>query len=61
MYEQILVPIDDGDTSARGLVEAMRLADALGSRLRVIHVITRTPAMAPERAGPTADDLDQQL
>jgi nucleotide-binding universal stress UspA family protein len=48
MYRNILVPIDGSDTARRGLEEAIRLAKALGSRIRLAHVVN-------ERAGVPAD------
>lgn len=39
MYSRILVPIDGSETSAQGLREATKLAKALGSSIRLIHII----------------------
>lgn len=39
MYQRILVAIDDSETARRGLDEAIRLAQAGGGRLLLIHVI----------------------
>jgi nucleotide-binding universal stress UspA family protein len=39
MYARILVPIDGSATAARGLQEAIQLAQAIGSRLRLVHVV----------------------
>jgi nucleotide-binding universal stress UspA family protein len=39
MYQRILVPVDGSETSRRGLDEALRLATALGGRVRVLHAI----------------------
>ena len=39
MYQRILVPVDGSSTSARGLAEAIRLAQLTGGRLRLVHVI----------------------
>jgi nucleotide-binding universal stress UspA family protein len=39
MYRNILVPIDGSDTASRGLEEAIRLAKALGSQIRLVHVV----------------------
>lgn len=61
MYDHILVPIDGSDTAAHGLGEAMRLAKALGSRLRIVHVVNKAPVIAPSLAGSTLDDVVQQL
>ena len=38
MYQKILVPVDGSATSARGLEEAIRLAQLTGGRIRLIHV-----------------------
>ena len=38
-YERILVPVDGSATSVSGLEEAIKLAKALGSRLRLIHIV----------------------
>ncbi|MGH8227388.1 MAG: universal stress protein [Steroidobacteraceae bacterium] len=40
MYQNILVPIDGSPTAGYGLREAIKLARALGSRMRVVHVVT---------------------
>lgn len=48
MYRNILVPIDGSDTAGRGLEEAIRLAKALGGRIRLVHVVN-------ERTGVPAD------
>ncbi|MBN8749236.1 Putative universal stress protein [Xylophilus ampelinus] len=39
MYQRILVPVDGSETSRRGLDEALRLAAAVGGRVRVLHAI----------------------
>jgi nucleotide-binding universal stress UspA family protein len=39
MYEKILVPVDGSPTSLRGLDEAARLAQALHSKVKLIHVV----------------------
>lgn len=39
MYQRILVPIDGSDTAARGLAEAVRLAQDQHAQLRLIHVV----------------------
>ncbi len=38
-YGKILVPVDGSAASARGLQEAIKIAKALGSTLRVVHVV----------------------
>lgn len=39
MYARILVPIDFGSQAQRGMAEAIALARALGSKLRIVHVV----------------------
>jgi nucleotide-binding universal stress UspA family protein len=39
MYGKILVPVDGSATSTRGLNEAIRIAKAQGSQLRLVHII----------------------
>jgi nucleotide-binding universal stress UspA family protein len=46
MYQKILVPIDGSKTSARGLDEALKLAKALGSSIRLIHVVNELMIVA---------------
>jgi nucleotide-binding universal stress UspA family protein len=43
MYKNILVAVDGSDTAQRALREAIELAGALSSRIRVIHVINSIP------------------
>lgn len=43
MYQNILVPIDGSETAGRGLRVAIELAHALGARIRVLHVVNKTP------------------
>jgi nucleotide-binding universal stress UspA family protein len=55
MYERILVPVDGSEPSDRGLQEAIRLAKALGSEIRLVHIVDETPlAMNPETGMATA-------
>jgi nucleotide-binding universal stress UspA family protein len=46
MYRNILVPVDDSAASMEGVEQAVDLAKALGSRIKLVHVINRTPWMA---------------
>lgn len=46
MYQKILVPIDGSKTAARGLDEATKLAKALGSTIRLIHVVNELMIVA---------------
>ena len=39
MYGKILVPVDGSETSTRGLSEAIKIAKAQGSRLRLVHIV----------------------
>lgn len=39
MYQRILVPVDGSETSRTALQEAIKLARALGARLKLVHVI----------------------
>lgn len=61
MYRNILVPIDGSSTSALGVREAIRLAKALGSRIRLLHVVNKTPWVAPGVVPAVIDDLVGQL
>jgi nucleotide-binding universal stress UspA family protein len=61
MYRNILVPVDGSRASNMGVVEATRLAKALGGRIRLLHVVNRTPWIAPGAAPAVIDDLIAQL
>jgi nucleotide-binding universal stress UspA family protein len=39
MYGKILVPVDGSETSTRGLNEAIKIAKAQGSQLRLVHIV----------------------
>ncbi|GGY20484.1 universal stress protein [Paludibacterium paludis] len=39
MYKKIFVPVDDSESSNVALAEASKLAAALGSELRLVHVV----------------------
>lgn len=39
MYEKILVPVDGSETSARGLVEAVKIAKSQRSEVRLLHIV----------------------
>lgn len=45
MYDRILVPLDGSEVSAHGVAEATRLAQRLGSRLVLLHVVDDFPMM----------------
>ena len=51
-YKRILVPVDGSATSNKGLDEAVKLARAGRSRIRVLHVVDDTLALSsPDGAG----------
>jgi nucleotide-binding universal stress UspA family protein len=60
-YKRILVPVDGGPTSAKGLKEALKLARESGSKLCLLHVVEAYAAfMGPEggvNIGPILDAL----
>jgi nucleotide-binding universal stress UspA family protein len=39
MYKRILVPVDGSSCSRKGLSEALQLGAALGSRIKLVHVV----------------------
>ena len=39
MYGKILVPVDGSETSILGLNEAIKIAKAQGSQLRLVHIV----------------------
>ena len=61
MYARILVPVDGSATAKRGLEEAILLSKALGSALRLVHVVDDSAlAMNPEAgiaAAPLVEDF----
>ena len=58
MYQHILVPVDGSATSNAGLDEAIKIAKALGSQLRLLHVVDQMPlAMSAEGFGTGSFDL----
>jgi nucleotide-binding universal stress UspA family protein len=46
LYTHILVPLDGSPTADRGLQEAIHLASALNSKLRLLHLIDDFPMLA---------------
>jgi nucleotide-binding universal stress UspA family protein len=48
MYKNILVPVDGSPTGERGLVEAIGLARALGSRIRLVHIVNEMILASPD-------------
>ncbi len=61
MYQNILVPIDGSETAGLGLHEAIQLARTLGARIRVLHVLNKTPFIADGATPVVIDDLISQL
>lgn len=61
MYQRILVPVDGSETARRGLEEAIKISKALGSQLRLVHIVDDSAlAMNPEAgiaAAPLVDDF----
>ena len=58
MYHRILVPVDGSPTSNAGLAEAVRLAQRLGARIRLLHVVDELPiAVSAEGLGGMSIDL----
>ncbi|MEO8542867.1 MAG: universal stress protein [Betaproteobacteria bacterium] len=58
MYSHILVPIDGSPTSNAGLDEAIKLAQQLGSHLRLLHVVDQMPlAVSAEGFGVMSVDV----
>src|SRR5688572_15799838 len=51
MYDRILVPIDGSAPSMLGLQEAVRLAQAMGSKLTLLHVVNELVLLAAETPG----------
>jgi nucleotide-binding universal stress UspA family protein len=57
MYAKILVPVDGGDTAARGLDEAIRLAKSQGSTIRLLHVVDDLAAYVSPQAAVYSEQL----
>ena len=50
MYKKILVPVDGSPASARGLLEAVKLAKGLNAAIRLVHIVNEfvmDTALAP--------------
>lgn len=60
MYQNILVPVDGSETAEKALGEAIQLARSLSSRIRVIHVVNRTPWITQGSPG-AIEELVAQL
>jgi nucleotide-binding universal stress UspA family protein len=50
VYKKILVPIDGSETSAKGLLEAQKLAKNQQATIRLIHVINELMVVASYEA-----------
>lgn len=61
MYARILVPVDGSQTAMLGLDEAVRIATALGSKLRLLHVVNDIAAFAGLEAALYSEQLLQGL
>jgi len=57
MYQNILVPIDGSEPAGRGLHEAIQLARTLGARIRLLHVVNKTPGVTAGAVPAVIDDL----
>ena len=57
VYSNILVPIDGSHTANRGLHEAIQLARRLGSRMRLLHVVSEAFRLAPHAASAGTDSV----
>jgi nucleotide-binding universal stress UspA family protein len=61
MYQRILVPVDGSEAAKRGLEEAIKVSKALGSQLRLVHIVDdSTLALNPETgiaAAPLVEDF----
>lgn len=51
MYHNILVPVDGSDTAEWGVAEAIRLAKALGSRIRLVHAVNELTGVPADLVG----------
>lgn len=61
IYRNILVPVDDSDACEEGVWDAVELATTLGSRIKLVHVINRTPWMAMGTGPAAIEDLIIQI
>jgi nucleotide-binding universal stress UspA family protein len=57
MYERILVPVDGSPTSNLGLKEAIKLAQAQGSRLCLFHVVNEMVLIGDMQGAAYVGDL----
>ena len=61
MYNRILVPTDGSHTATLGLREAIKLAEAQGSQIRIIHVLDELLTVSSEIYGVLSDRIIEQL
>jgi len=61
MYQRILVPVDGSDTANRGLAEALKLAQALGAQVRLVHVVDKSSLALNPEAGIAAAPLAEEF
>lgn len=64
MFNKILVPVDGSEPSNQGLVEALKLATTLGSRLYLVHVVEEFVVdygySAPQYAAAVIDSMREK-
>jgi len=60
-YKKILVPVDGSETSNAGLNEAIGLANTLGARLRVVHVVDLAPILNIPEGGTDFGALENEV
>lgn len=60
MYQRLLVPLDGSDTAARGLAEAIRLAQGQPVTLRLVLVVDEADTALAQAAWPSGE-LRQRL
>lgn len=61
MYSKILVPVDGSETSTRGLNEAIKIAKAQGSELRLVHIVNEFILDVTYSAGVFPQNLIESL
>jgi nucleotide-binding universal stress UspA family protein len=61
MYGKILVPVDGSETSTRGLNEAIKIAKAQGSQLRLVHIVNEFILNYTYAPGLYAENLIESL
>jgi nucleotide-binding universal stress UspA family protein len=61
MYKNILVAIDDSETSRSALVEAVHIARTSNAKLYVTHVADETLLRMHNRTVSTTDDFDKAI